>query len=131
MASIHDSLLVGYLVDGRAQIVVLQTRPNKGDGGAVDVKFSGVAAYHFESDCLENIVLEIVEVSADIIVGDGAAFVERNRMHGWPRDWDCTRETPKQFFQRQGCRCFQLSCSYGMSGWIAAQEIELLAVPSP
>ena len=91
MPSIHDSLLTGYVVDGKGRSITLHTEPHAGGGEAfIDVIFRGVVAYHFEHDCLENIVFGIEEVSADAIVGDGVAFAERNR-YGWRADG--TRES--------------------------------------
>src|SRR4051812_13075196 len=49
-----------------------------------------------------------------------AAFLGRHRSAGWPHGWDPTFETAEQFLERQGCRCFEVTCSYGMVGWVAA-----------
>jgi hypothetical protein len=126
MSSLHDSLLTGYTVDGAVRTIVLRTEPHQGDGTAAEVKFSGVVAYHFEGDCLQNIIFDITEVPAESIVGDGRAVEERARQFGWPRGWEPGREDLAQFLRRQGCRCFELSSSYGMSGWIAAREMDVL-----
>ena len=126
MSSLHDSLLTGYTVDGTARTVVLRTEPHQGDGISAEVKFSGVVAYHFEGDCLQNIIFEITEVPPESVVGDGAAAEERFRQRGWPRGWEPGREDLAQFLRRQGCRCFELSSSYGISGWIAAREMDVL-----
>jgi hypothetical protein len=125
MPSIHDSLLIGYEVDGDAQTIVLHTRPHQGGGeGYIDITFRGVVAYHFEGDCLGNIVLEIKEVPASAIIGDGVAFEGRHRMFGWPSDWDSGKESAEDFFTRHQCRLFELTCSYGMNGWVAANTME-------
>jgi hypothetical protein len=126
MTVVHDSLLTGYVVDGASRSIILYARPNQGDGAALDVKFTGVVAYHFEGDCLQNIVFDLVEVTPEEIVGDGSTFLERNRQHGWPRGWDSKVEGAAQFLRRQGCRCFELSASYGMNGWVAAERMEML-----
>jgi len=125
VASIHDSLLTGYTVDGEGRKIVLHTEPHQGGGTvAIDVIFSGVVACHFEGDCLKNIVFDVEEVPASTIIGDGSKFVERERLYGWPRDGDPRRESAEQFFSRMGCRIFELSCSYGMQGWAAAEHME-------
>ncbi|MDO8677367.1 MAG: hypothetical protein Q7R30_02230 [Acidobacteriota bacterium] len=81
-------------------------------------------AYHFEGDCLQNTVFDITEVSPDLIVGDGAAFTERHRQHGWPAGWDPRNETPQQFFGRLGTKLFELGSSHSMTGWVAAASME-------
>lgn len=128
MTFIHDSLLTGYTVDGTNRTIVLHTQPHQGGGTVpIDVIFSGVVAYHFEGDCFCNTVFDIEEVPSARIIGDGKAFAERGRLYGWPRDWDSGREAPEEFFSRVQCRCFELSCSYGMYGWVAADGMEQIA----
>ena len=83
--------------------LVLRVEPNQGDGDCFEVKVSGVVAYHVEADCLQNIVVDIVEVSADVVVGDGKMFAEFHRQHGWLPGWDPLKEGPAQFLLRQGC----------------------------
>jgi hypothetical protein len=125
VVSIHDSLLTGYTVNGDEQTLVLHTRPHQGGGVArVDVIFRGVTAYHFEGDCLQNIVFAVDEVSASSIIGDGIVFAERERQYGWPSGWDSRRETAEDFFIRKQCHLFELTCSYGMYGWVAAVSME-------
>jgi len=77
MASIHDSLLVGYTVDGNARTIVLRTIPDRGMGGAFEVRFPDVV----------------------------------------------------QFAARRGARWFELTCSYGMGGWVAAAAMTIVPAP--
>jgi len=103
---------------------VLHTEPHQGGGSArIDVIFNGVVAYHFEGDCLSNIVFDIEEVPASSIIGDGTTFVERNQTYGSPAGWDPRRESAEEFLSRMGCRMFELSCSLGMHGWVAAERM--------
>jgi len=125
MPSIHDSLLTGYTVDGKIQSIVFHTEPDRGCGEVrIDIVFSGVVAYHIEADCFQNVVFGIEEVSASQVIGDGTAFAERHRLHGWPRDWNPDKETAEQFLSRPGIRVFALNCSYGATAWVAARAIE-------
>jgi hypothetical protein len=127
MASIHDSLLVGYIVDGTTRTIVLRTEPDRGMGGAFDVRFSDVVAYHFEGDCFQNIVHNIVERSPESIP-DLAHAAERHRMYGWPGGGKQARETLAEFAARKGARWFELNCSFGMGGWIAAAVMTISPV---
>jgi hypothetical protein len=125
MPTIHDSLLTGYSVDGTNRTILLHTEPHQGGGGAIiDVIFKGVAAYHFEADYFGNIVFDIEEVAAVSIIGDGTTFVERARQYGWPPGWNAEKESPAEFFSRVGCSTYEINCSYGMYGWIAAEEMQ-------
>jgi hypothetical protein len=125
MPRIHDSLLTGCAVDGSGRTLVLHTEPHQGGGEVpIDVVFRGVVAYHFEGDCLENIVFGIEEVPPAKIIGDGRVFAERLRLYGWPRGWDSRKETAEEFFRRTGAKIYELHCSLGMHGWIAAKSLE-------
>jgi hypothetical protein len=116
MPSIHDSLLTGYVVDGKARTIVFHTEPHQGGGEAfIDVVFSGVVAYHIEADCFENCVFGIEEIAAARVIGDGTVFAARHRLHGWPWKWNPAKETAEQFLTRPGVRVFALDCSYGMT----------------
>lgn len=132
MPSIHDSLLTGYVVDGKTGSITLHTEPHQGGGELfIDVVFRGVVAYHFEGDCLQNIVFGIDQVSPPQVIGDGSAFAERHRKYGWPRDWDPKVETAEEFLSRPGVKIFELHCSYGSAGWVAAQSMEERVVEAP
>ncbi len=132
MASIHDSLLTGYTVDGHGRTMIFHTEQHAGGGEQfIDVRFRGVVAYHFEGDCLHNIVGEFYEVLPEQIVGDGLAFAERNSLYGWPVGWDRREETASDFLRRIGARVFELETSYGMWGWVAAESIEYIVVEPP
>jgi len=125
MPSIHDSLLTGYTVDGTNRKIVLHTEPHQGGGAAeIDVIFTCVAAYHFEGDCLGNILFDIEQVPVASIIGDGTMFRERSRLCGWPNAWDPKQEGPEEFFSRLGCKLYEIHCSYGMYGWVAAERMQ-------
>lgn len=126
MPSLHDSLIVGYSVDGVARTLVLRTTPHQGAGGHFEVRFEGLVTYHLEGDCLQNIVLEIREAPADAVVRESEA-AERHRLYGWPPGWDPKRESLAAFVARQGARFFEVSCSYGMGGWVAARTMDVVA----
>ena len=122
--SIHDRLLTAYTVDGSARQIVLRTEPHDGGGNAlINVTFTGVIAYHFEGDCLNNVLFGIEEVAPKSVIGDGTAFAERARLYGCPAGWNPDKETPEEFLARSGCRVFEIHCSYGMYGWVAAAEM--------
>jgi hypothetical protein len=123
--SIHDSLLCGYEVNGDNRTIVLHTRPHQGGGTAyIDVIFCGVRGYHFDGDCLGNIVFGIDDVPANQVIGDGVAWYERNRHYGWLLGWDSRKETPEEFIARCNCRAYSISSSYGMDGFVIAASME-------
>jgi hypothetical protein len=125
--SIHDSLLCGYDVNGDNRTIILHTRPHQGGGTAyIDVIFRGACGYHFEGDCLSNIVFGIDEVAASEVIGDGVLWYERNRQHGWLPGWNPKQENAEQFLNRRKCRVYVLSSSYGIDGFVIAESMELI-----
>ena len=125
MAALHDSLITGYSVDGEARELVLRTKPDNGVGGHFDVRFTDVVAYHLEGDCLQNILSEILEVPGETVMRD-AEVAARNLEYGWPPSWEPGCETLPQFVARAGARVFELTCSYGMGGWVAARTMTVV-----
>jgi hypothetical protein len=125
MAPLHDSLIAGYSVDGASRELVLRTKPHRGAGGHFDVRFTDVVAYHLEGDCFQNILSEILEVPAGVVIRD-AEVAARHREFGWPAGWEPGRETLPQFVAREGARFYQLICSYGMGGWVAARAMTVV-----
>ena len=52
-------------------------------------------------------------------------------MYGAPPGWDARRETAEQYFSREGCRIFEILCSYGLGGWVAAQCVDRIILAGP
>ena len=122
--SVHDSLLVGYEVDGLRRTIVLHTQPHGGGGEAfIDVRFDGISAYRFEDDMLQNIVFDVTDASAIEFASIVEELAEGYPKAGVPRGWDERNETVEHFFERVKLRLFVLSSSYGMTGWVAAASM--------
>jgi hypothetical protein len=119
--------MIGYSVDGIGRTLVLRTTPHQGAGGHFEVRFADVVAYHFEGDCFQNILSEVTEVPAEAVVRE-AEVVGLHRNYGWPPSWDPGRETLPEFVGRNGGRFFQVTCSYGLGGWVAARAIDVAAL---
>jgi hypothetical protein len=53
------------------------------------------------------------------------------RQYGWPGDWNPDVESFAQFLARVGAKLFELHCSYGMAGWVAASSMEQVVIEKP
>ena len=119
--SIHDSLLIGYEVDGKKRTIVLHTEPHQGGGEAfVDVIFTGVVAYQFEGDAMGNIIFEIEPAPASDYDETATVIIEQQRQHGGMPQWDAKTETLQQHCDRCGLKLFNIQSSYGLDGWVMA-----------
>jgi hypothetical protein len=50
-----------------------------------------------------------------------------HRNYGWPSGWTPARESLPEFVARSGGRFFQINCSYGIGGWVAANAMDVVA----
>jgi hypothetical protein len=127
--SVHDNFLVSYEVHCERREIRLHTEYR--DSGEpferTVVVFTGVEAYCFEHDCLGNIVFDIEEIPAEtILTQHQAQFEEGHRLAGWPRFWQKSLDDTRSYLREHGTRGFELSSSYGMSGWVLAQDMQML-----
>lgn len=53
-----------------------------------------------------------------------ANYFEQEKKWGWPLFWLGTIEKTLDRLSSKGVKCFEISSSYGLSGWILASEVE-------
>jgi hypothetical protein len=127
--SLHDNFLVGYEVKSESREIYLHTEwRDRGEPfERTIVFFSGVEAYDFRDDCLGNIIFDLEEVTAEsIIIPKLVEIQERNRISGWPRFWQNSQTEALNYLKTRATRGFELSSSYGMSGWVLARAMQML-----
>jgi hypothetical protein len=125
LPTFHDNFLVSYEVNCEMRRIRLRTRPELARDSSTDctIEFSGVEGYNFKNDAFGNIVFALTEVSVDkILVDHGSEIEESNRMAGAPGRWADDLKAASAMLGGQGIRGFELSSSYGLSGWVLAKE---------
>lgn len=125
MKSFHDYHLTGYSVDGQAKEVRLRLEwlsPQDPETPRPPqmLVFQGVQDYFFEHDMGINIVYGVEEVSLEEHVHSNAKSFAASAKWGWPRFWRESAEATTSELRSDGMKCFELSSSYGLSGWIVA-----------
>ena len=90
--------------------------------------FEGVEAYAFRHDCLDSILFDICETPLEqAMQAHWSEFDAGHRQSGWPRFWQQdeakTRDRIAALAQA-GAKWFDLSSSYGISGWILCRALE-------
>jgi hypothetical protein len=126
--SVHDNFIVSYEVHCERREIRLHTEyRDRGEPFEITVVvFTGVEAYCFGHDCLGNIVFEIEEIPAETILTKyQAEFEEGHRLAGWPRFWQNTLDESRTYLRDNAIRGFELTSSYGMSGWILSREMRI------
>ena len=125
--SVHDNHIIAYTVLARERRIVISTEfPGRAPQDLIDVVFDDVLAYDFEHDCFDAIILDIEEVDLAALLKDHAAVFEEGARWGWPCGWEKRKETIGAFANRLKMRAFELSPSYGMSGWVIAARMTMV-----
>jgi hypothetical protein len=123
--SVHDNHLVAYTVLAKDRRILLQTEfRDREPHEFTDVIFEEVLAYDFEGDLFGTIIFDVKEVDLSALLKEHDTMFEEGYRYGWPRGWEKAREPIETYVRRMGMRAFELSSSYGMSGWVLAQRME-------
>ena len=125
MRTFHDYHLTGYEVRGTIGEIELSLRWPYKTGvqhPPAQVVFRNVQGYFFEHDLGGNILYAIEEVDLEQRVhAEAASFGEQHKW-GWPLFWRGTAAQTVELLTQQNAKWFDISSSYGLSGWIVAVE---------
>jgi hypothetical protein len=127
---VHDNLLISYEVRCDIRRISLRTehRREHEPSEFVDVIFSGVQGYDFKNDAFGNIILDVETIEIDQLLKEyGAEISESYRMAGAPGPWAANLGTASVHLLERGIQGFALSSSFGLSGWVLAREISIVA----
>jgi len=123
---VHDSLVYAVLVECERRIVTLFTAyPHWEPTELTDVVFTGVLAHHFRHVLEGNILDEIVAVEVNAFVGEHAGDFDRASKWGWPPDYTAA-DAFRESLRVGGFQPYEISSSYGMSGWVIARSLRYL-----
>ncbi|QQO22456.1 hypothetical protein JJB98_22245 [Bradyrhizobium diazoefficiens] len=136
LPSLHDYFLISYEVHCEARRITLRTRPDTrphpGISPSLDrvVLFDGVEGYHFEGDAFGNIIFSLTEVPVEKLLLDHQTEINDSyRMSGAPGPWAADLSSAGAMLGAKGIRGFELSSSYGLSGWLLAKQVEVTGGP--
>jgi len=126
--SVHDNNIFAYTVDCENRRLTLHTVSHRGEAPAyTDIVFEDVVAHKFENVLSGNIILCIDEVAAKTIVGCEAALFAESWKYGWPPiEYNGGPDVLISALQNQGILGFEISSSYGLSGWVLAKRCDVL-----
>lgn len=124
--SIHDNRVVSYEVDAEHRRIVLHTRFEEREPvERTDLVFEGVLAYHFEDDNFGNILLGVEEISiVQLVASDRQLFLDGSK-YAWPGPWNESPEACVRYLESPEAKAFEISSSYGLSGWVVAASYRL------
>jgi hypothetical protein len=128
LPSLHDNFLVSYEVDCEARRIKLCAKHDARVEGNKElparvIVFEGVEGYQFENDAFGNIIFSLQVVSIEQFFANyGAGIAESYRQAGAPGPWAANLASAAQVLSAMGIQAFELSSSYGLSGWILAKQ---------
>ena len=131
--SVHDNFLTGYTVDCEGRRITLHTvYRDREPFEYTDVLFHDVFAHRFEHGLEGNIRFDVEETNlAALVQGDAELFTKSWR-YGWPPfEYNGDLEQLVRSMQAASARAFEISASYGLSGWVIARSSERVARGSP
>jgi hypothetical protein len=137
MRSWHDFNIIGYTVDGKFRSLTFDIEgpaDSYPDVRRAEIRFTDVECYYLEHDLGVSIVLAFEEVALEEHLAEWAERFETESKWGWPRFWRAKPYPPRHVreeledslavLRSKEVRCFHLSSSYGLSGWILAAGVE-------
>jgi hypothetical protein len=124
--SVHDNFVYAYRVECEARRIVLHTRfRDSSPEEYTDVIFTGVVAHHFEHVLEGNILFDVTEIPLRDIIETSAALFAAGKNYMWPDGIDYRDvEELIRILEGQGACGFEISSSYGMSGWVIAGAMD-------
>jgi hypothetical protein len=117
----HSYEVDGYEIEGNTIRFAL-ARPNgSGDAtGSVEVVFRDVEGYLFERKGRTDAILAVEERKLDDFLVENEAFFSCEARWGWPRFWQGCAEQTAGWLAYRGRHVWNVSMSYGLSGWVVA-----------
>jgi hypothetical protein len=126
MRAWHDYHLTAYTVDGengRISFQLVWPYRTETDVRRATVIFSGVVGHFFAHDLGVSIVLAFEERPIVESLEKYLNQFEEGEKWGWPPFWRGNVESTVPYLEEQRVRFFEISTSYGLSGWVCAKDV--------
>ncbi|WP_234264552.1 hypothetical protein [Hydrogenophaga sp. NFH-34] len=137
MRSWHDFHITGFAVAGKLQELAFDLEwpyESETDVRRAQLKFTGVECYYLEHDLGANIVYAFSEESLGEFLTEWSEKFEVQCKWGWPSFWRAKPHPPRSlelelkdslaYLSEKQVKCFDLSSSYGLSGWVLASGVQ-------
>ena len=125
--SIHDNFVYSFIIACEERLIVLHTEfRDSGAGEFTDVVFSGVVAHQFQDVLASNILFGIEAVEVDQVVRSWADLFADRKRYAWPNQIKYRDpEHLVSLLHERGLKAFEISSSFGLSGFVFATAMEL------
>ena len=118
---LHDNRVLRYCADFEAHTLYMDTQTGAGEN--VSVRFTGLLAHWFENVIQDNILFGMDEITVDGFFQQYESLLDRTIPYGFPDC--CSIEELRERMEREHIRVFVIDSSFGLCGFVLAQEVEL------
>lgn len=125
LPSLHDHYIVSYKVECEFRRIILETRRTLDEPLSALLIFTGVEGYSLINDAFGNIVSSLSVVSAQKIIAQFRdKIVASYFLAGAPGPWAADIIAAGQHLTAKGVKGYILESTYGLSGWVLAENAE-------
>jgi hypothetical protein len=123
LPSLHDYLLISYAVNCDAHQIRLRARSEAWAGSKErTILFDEVEAYSFKNDAFGNVISELREVPLDRVLREHGSEMTKAYRQAGACPWADNLSSASEVLAAKGVKGFELSASYGLSGWVLAKH---------
>jgi len=127
--SVHDNMLVSYMVDCQNLSITLHTIfQDKEPWEYTDVIFTGVVGHQFHHVLECNILFDVTEVSSQKIVTEHQTLLADSWKWGWPAvEYEGDLERLNAALVERKIKGYLVQSSFGCHGWVLAEKCERIS----
>jgi len=122
MISIHDNIIKSYIVDLENKLINFRTFSRERLEN-VDISFKDVLAHKFYDELEGSIIFDIKTQNIDKFIEQNKELLQLKKAYNWPTSFSDFVELERVLSLGE-YKCYVLSSSYGLNGWILAKELK-------
>lgn len=125
MKSVHDNEIVSYEVNLKEKRIKLNTVIRNTEE-KIEVRFSNVIAHVFEEELPGSIILDIEESNLEKFFKSNQKLLQEKKDYFWPMIYKTESEFHEKL-KNENISYFIIFSSYGLNGWILAENMDIEA----
>lgn len=119
----HDYIITSYTVDFKKKTIEIYAQdPDKKESSQFLAQ--EVLTHSFNTILEYNIVSHIQEYSIDNFIKNNLTTIEELQQSSWPINFEDIEEL-KDFLIHNHYKYIEISCSYGLQGWVLAKSYQI------
>ncbi|MBO0474413.1 hypothetical protein JZO86_11955 [Enterococcus ureasiticus] len=124
MNSLHDYEILNYNINFKNSLLTIDVT---NDESNKRIDFVGAIAHQFSDEIPYSIILDLDELDIKYFFSSNKDLLEEKKNSGWPLMYSSVEELEKML-QESDIRYYVLYSSYGMTGWVLAEQVEIVDV---